>query len=283
MDACDGGLRCGRISYTNDLPIYAAFDAGAVRFPGTFVSGVPAVLNRMMLAGELDCGPISSFFYAQHASDFVLLPDVCIGSRREVRSIYCMSRVAPSRLSGEPINVTNESATGRALFDVICRTRHGFAPTFVGSDDPLRAYRERGAPCVVIGDAAIDAFLGDPEHAYDLGTLWHSFTSEDMVYAVWAVRRDVAERAPSAAAAVAESMRESLEWGLRNIGVAIAQAQKTIARPPEFYAGYFAALNYRFDRSARRGLRAFFSACAASGVLAAAPAPAFLSGELARV
>ena len=54
-------LRCGRIQYTNDLPIYAAFDAGAIEYPGTLHADVPARLNAMLLGGELDLSPISAF------------------------------------------------------------------------------------------------------------------------------------------------------------------------------------------------------------------------------
>lgn len=276
-------LRCGRISYTNDLPLYCAFDNGAVAFPGSLESGVPARLNRMMLDGELDCGPVSSFFYAQHASEFVLLPGVCIGSRREVRSIYCMSRTQPRALANVRIAVTNESATGRALFDVICRKLYGFAASYVESDEPARDYRERNTPCLVIGDAAIDAYLDDPRNAFDLGTLWHGFASEDMVYAVWAVRRDVAARQPAAIAAIASALRESRDWGLDHLDMVIEAAQGTIARPTGFYDEYYRALNYRFDRAAQRGLRAFFETCADCGLLAESPAPEFLHEELARV
>ncbi len=42
-------LRCGRIKYTNDLPVYAAFDAGAIAYPGTLHADVPAQLNAMLL------------------------------------------------------------------------------------------------------------------------------------------------------------------------------------------------------------------------------------------
>lgn len=276
-------LRCGRISYTNDLPVYAAFDEGAVDFPGSFVAGVPMDLNRMMLAGELDCGPMSSFFYAQHAASFVLLPGVCIGSRRDVRSIHCVSRTQPAQLAGKPVAVTKESATGRALFEVICKTRFGFSPAYVESDDPLREFREREIACVVIGDKAIDAQLAHPADAYDLGRLWHDFTGVDMVYAVWAVRRDVVTRSPEAVAAVDAAMRSSLDWGLEHVDVAIAAAQNTIGRPAGFYADYFSALNYRFDREAQNGLSAFFAACAACGLLAAPPALVLLNEELQRV
>jgi chorismate dehydratase len=54
-------LRSGRIIYTNDLPIYTAFDEGAVRYPGALVADVPSNLNAMLLDGRLDLSPISAF------------------------------------------------------------------------------------------------------------------------------------------------------------------------------------------------------------------------------
>jgi chorismate dehydratase len=151
------------------------------------------------------------------------------------------------------------------------------------SDEPARDYRERDMPCLVIGDAAIDAYLDDPGNAFDLGTLWHGFASEDMVYALWAVRREIALRQPEAAAAIGAALRASMDWGLDHLDVVIAAAQETIARPPGFYDEYYRALNYRLDRSAQRGLRAFFEACADCGLLSQSPAPEFVNEELARV
>jgi chorismate dehydratase len=254
-----------------------------VEFPGTLVSGVPAALNRAMLAGDLDCGPVSSFCFAEHADRFALLPDVCIGSRREVRSIYCLSKVEPARLAGVPISVTTESATGRALFETICRTQYGFSPEYVDSADPLRDYRERSMPCLVIGDSAIDAYLFDPAHAFDLGTMWHGFTGADMVYAVWAIRREVAAASPNAAAAIATALKAGLEWGLRHLDDVIARAQREIPRPAGFYADYYRALNFHFDAAARSGLRTFFDASAACGLLRQSPALSFQDEELERV
>ncbi len=88
------GLRCGRIIYTNDLPIYAAFDAGAIEYPGTLHADVPAKLNAMLLSGELDLSPISAFAWAKNADDLVLLPDLCIGARDEVVSVVLVSETA---------------------------------------------------------------------------------------------------------------------------------------------------------------------------------------------
>lgn len=284
MSASSGaGLRCGRISYTNDLPVYAAFDAGEVDFPGSLVEGVPAALNRGMLAGELDCGPISSFFYAEHADEFVLLPDVCIGSRDAVRSIYCLSAGDPRDLAGTRVAVTRESATGRALFRTICRSYFGFDPVYVESDDPLGDFDERAMPAVLIGDRAIDAYLRHPDQAHDLGSLWRECSGHEMVYAVWVIRREAARRSAGAAAAITAALNAGLAWGLANLEAVIARAQASIPRPVGFYQAYYQALNFRFDESARRGLRAFFDASVACGVLPSSPAFAFADEELERV
>jgi chorismate dehydratase len=277
-------IRCGRISYTNDLPVYAAFDAGAVAFPGSLTLGVPTDLNRLLLDGDLDCSPVSSFFYAQHAAELLLLPGICIGSRREVRSIYCVSTRPPSTLAGAPIAVTRESATGRALFATICATYYGFTPDFVESDDPYGAYAADGSPCVVIGDRAIDAYLSAPSgHTFDLGELWRDLSGLEMVYAVWAARRETVERDSAVLNAAHLALTLALDWGERNIGDVIARAQAQIARPPGFYDAYYAALNFRFDRPAQAGLSSFFAAASASGLLASAPRLEFIHEVPSRV
>jgi len=277
-------IRCGRISYTNDLPVYAAFDAGGVTFPGSLTSGVPTDLNRLLLDGSLDCGPVSSFFYAQHAGEFSLLPGICIGSRREVRSIYCVSAKPPSSLAGVPIAVTRESATGRALFATICTKYYGFAPDYIESDDPYAAYSADGSPCILIGDKAIDAYLAAPSgHTYDIGELWTDLSGHEMVYAVWAARRDVVMREPDAVDAARRALTLSLDWGERNIDEVVRRAQAQIARPPGFYDAYYAALNFRFDASAQTGLSAFFVAASAAGLLASAPPLNFVQEVPTRV
>lgn len=277
-------LRCGRISYTNDLPIYAAFDAGAVDCPATLVSGVPTQLNGLLLAGELDVSPISSFFCAEHADDLVVLPGVCIGSRVEVRSIYCISRATPADLAGIPIAVTTESSTGRNVFATVCAEGYGFMPSFVPAADPFAAYRTDGSPCLVIGDKAIDARLAASDgDAHDIGSLWHGLTRHPMVYAVWAVRRDVAERRPGDVDALAASLRAAAAWGKENVDRVIAIAQSAIPRPAGFYADYYRTLDFDFDADARSGLATFYELAAKHGLLARVPELTVFTKDLARV
>src|SRR6185437_10682085 len=118
-------LRCGRIKYTNDLPIYAAFDAGAIEYPGTLHADVPARLNAMLLGGDLDVSPISAFAWAAHPDELVLLPDLCIGARDEVVSVILVSPVSPAALGEATVYVTQESASGRNLLRVLLERRFG--------------------------------------------------------------------------------------------------------------------------------------------------------------
>jgi len=260
-------LRAGRISYTNDLPIYCAFDSGAVQFPGALVSDVPTALNARLLDGRLDLSPVSAFFYAQHADRLALLPDLCIGSRDQVWSVTLISGLAPEQLDGQQIAVTSESASGRNLLHVLLERRFGVRAKFVDDPDPLAA-AVAGRPALLIGDRAIDAQRAVvPEHVYDLGSLWHAWTGLDMVYAVWAVRRDVLSAHEQLVARAHEALLNARAWGVANLERVIAAAQETRPRGEGFYAAYYRTLNFDFDARARAGLARFIEESVAAGTL----------------
>src|SRR5581483_7839114 len=132
-------LRAGRIAYTNDLPVYRAFDEGAVRFPGALVADVPTALGERLLRGQLDLSPVSSYFYALHPHEFALLPDLCIGSRDQVWSVTLVSSIPPKQLQGAKIAVTTESASGRNLLRLLLERRYRVQAEFVDEPDPLAA------------------------------------------------------------------------------------------------------------------------------------------------
>ena len=272
------GARCGRISYTNDLPVYAAFDAGALEFPGTLHPGVPADLNRKLLEGELDISPVSSFFYAQHADVLTLLPFVCIGAHGPVRSVCLISARHPRDLAGTPVAVTRESATGRALFDVICRKHYGFAPDFHDADDPIAVHRGSEAACLLIGDVAIEAALASPaEHVFDVGELWHDLTGLGMVYAVWAARNDYAGLHADRVDLVMNALRDGLRWSETHMPQVVVAAQTLRPRAPGFYEAYYQLLDFHFQTATdngtarddlREGMAAFFEVARELGLLA---------------
>jgi chorismate dehydratase len=269
-------LRSGRICYTNDLPVYAGIDAGAVPYPGALEAGVPARLNRALLDGELDLSPVSSAFFGKHAERFYLLPDICIASDGPAMSVLLVSEAPLDRL-GDTVIVSPETETGRSLLRCILRRCYAAEPAFVEDPDPLMRARHSGVPVLLIGDRANDALLGCPAaHVHDLGELWRRWTGEAMVFAVWAVHRAVAESRPNEVDAAARALAASLSWGACNHPAVLSAADRAHSRPPGFYALYYRALRFEFDARARRGLVRFYREMAACGLLEQVPRLEFL-------
>jgi chorismate dehydratase len=264
-------LRCGRIRYTNDLPIYAAFDRGVIEYPGTLHADIPAHLNELLVGGKLDLSPISAFAWAKNADDLVLLPDLCIGARGEVVSVVLVSQTPPALLDGAQIGLTNESASGRNLLRVVLERRYGVYPRYHDSDDPLAEARQ-GRSTLLIGDRAIDAIQEFPgDVVYDLGTLWHEWTDQQIVLAVWAARREVYERDPEAVRECMHALTDAHTWSRSHMDDVIEEAQRTFPRPPGFYQTYYGKLNLTFHSAAQSGLAAFCRELHAIGAISAVP------------
>ena len=105
----------GKIGYLNVLPIYEPLEAG--RVPHRFVirSGPPSTLNELMRRGELDLSACSSIEYARNPADYLLVPDLAIGSRGPVQSVQLLSRVPLARLDGERVLISSHTHTSAAL------------------------------------------------------------------------------------------------------------------------------------------------------------------------
>ncbi len=265
-------LRSSRMRYVNDLPIYGAFDAGAVAYPGTLVADVPARLNVMMREGELDMGPVSAFEYASHAQHYALLPDLCIGARDEIVSVLLVSTLPPALLDGAKIATTAESASGKSLLRVLLERRYGVDARFVDVEEPLE-YARAGTPVLVIGDTAIDAAFQFPsEHVYDLGALWRAWTGEQSVTAVWVARREVLQTRVEEVRDCLHALTDAYSWGRANRDRVIALAQSLKPRPPGFYEIYYGRLNFTFHSAAQRGLGRYCRELCEVGAIARMPA-----------
>ncbi|MDQ2865044.1 MAG: menaquinone biosynthesis protein [Candidatus Eremiobacteraeota bacterium] len=265
------GLRCGRIAYTNDLPVYAAFDLGVIRYPGSLHADVPSRLNAMLLDGTLDLSPVSAFAWAAHANELVLLPDLCIGARDDVVSVVLVSETAPALLGGAEIAVTGESASGRNLLRVLLERHYGVVPKYVQVSDPF-ARAQAGTPALLIGDSAIDALERFPaKSVYDLGRLWHEWTGEQTVFAVWAARRDAYEHNLDGVRACMHALTDAYTWSRSHMERVIDRAQLQAPRAPGFYASYYGKLNFTYHCAAQRGLAAYCAQLYALGAIASVP------------
>ncbi len=247
-------MRVGRVDFINTFPLAWSLghrlEAGAIEE----VLGVPTALNALLAEGAVDVANVSSIEYARHASDYVLLPSVCISSDGAVESVNLVTDVPLPAVRS--IAVTAQSAASVGLVRVL----------FPGAE-----IRPEGADAdarLLIGDEALQSALEDATPHHDLGVLWRERTGLPMVFAVWAARRDVDEaRLVELDRALGEAVADASEHAAL---VAQAAAER-YGFPAGYLARYFEKLRYRFGDRERDGLRRYFQLLAEAGIIDSAP------------
>jgi chorismate dehydratase len=264
-------VRVGRIGYINCAPVYGAIDRGVVPLPAgvELVTGTPAELNDLLVAGELDVSVISAIEYARHSKDLVLLPDIAISCDGPVRSVALFSRRTVGQLDGRTVLLSASSRTSVALLELLCREVWKVAPKFAEARaeaqdlDALAALPHEAV--LVIGDAALAvAARGTYPHRYDLGAEWKQWTGLPFVFAVWAARR-VAD--PVAVRRGHEALLASRAWGLAHLNELADAAAVACNVQRTTCLEYLSGLDYAFTYKHLAGLTDFFRRLAADGIV----------------
>lgn len=267
--------RLGSIEFINSLPVDLGLLSGEVVSDLEISQDSPARLNEKLLATELDLSAISAIWYAQHPSQFLLLPDLSISSDSAVESVLLFSKFPLSQLEGRPILITAKGRTTPALLEILCRRLHGFGPVVSTVDQEADAV-------LVIGDEALhwrQRKSEDWPYVIDLAEEWKVMTGHPFVFAVWAVRRDFFQSNPHDARRGWLSILESKQWGLSHLSEILRKAAQSTGLPEAVLRAYFSRLTYDFGESLQKGLRRFLEEATHFGLLATVPELEFMPSK----
>jgi chorismate dehydratase len=262
-------MRLGRIGYINCYPVYAGIDRGEVRVPADLVTGTPAELNDLLVAGELDVSVISAVEYARHSGELVLLPDLAISCDGPVRSVALLSRRTVGELDGRTVLLSASSRTSVALLELLCREVWKVHPRFAAaraeaSDLDHLAELPHEAILVIGDPALLLAQRGTYPYRYDLGEEWKRWTGLPFVFAVWAARRSAD---PAQVRRAHAALLASRDWGLAHLDLLAAAAAAVTGVPVAGCREYLAGLDYAFTSKHLDGLTDFFRRLAAQGIV----------------
>ena len=262
-------MRLGRIPYINCYPIYGAIDRGLVPVPAEIVTGTPAELNDLLVAGELDVSVISVVEYARHAKHLVLLPDLAISCDGPVRSVMLFSKRPIAELTDQTVLLTASSRTSVALLELLCREVWRIHPRFAQARaesadlDTLQGLPHEAV--LVIGDPALLlGARGTYAHRMDLGEEWKRWRGLPFVFAVWAARRAAD---PDAVRLTHERLLASRAWGLAHLDLLAADAASATGVAAPACREYLGGLDYAFTPTHLAGLTDFFRRLAAEGIV----------------
>ena len=266
-------LRVGRIGFLNVYPMHYALGIEPA------FTGVPTALNRALLDGTVDVACISSIEYARHADDLILLPSLCIAADGAVGSIFAITNASLETVTD--IWATPSSATSVVLLEMLCRLRGNRPNMHVLDGDPADVLAEPGRAVLLIGDEALaargEASLADMTFI-DLGERWQAETGLPMVYAVWAMRRETADREPAVAVAFDELLVSSVEQFAASVD-GVTQAAAAYDIDEHAAQQYFDRLCYGFGQRERKGLVRYLRMATEYGLLGRVPAPEFINGS----
>ncbi len=271
-------LRIGKIRYLNCLPFYFGLTE-MLRVKGvepevSFFESYPVEINQAMEKGEIDAAPVSSLEYLQHQEDYLLLPDLAIGTKLFARSVLLLSKKKIEELNGAVIALSRESLSSAGLLRILLKKKYGHQNTFELADQDPEAMLQKYPAALVIGDQALFCQPKELIYKYDLGELWHSWTGKPFVFALWAVRKSFAAQHPESLRSFAAALKENLLRNLEDPEGLLKQAFEVTPSDKRFcqMLGYLVNLQYTLDQDMKEGVTRFFELAHEEG-LAPAPQP----------
>jgi chorismate dehydratase len=279
-------LRVSIVEFVNTAPLVWGFTDGPLEGRYDLSFTVPSLCAEDLRSGKADVAIIPAVEY-QRMEGMVVLPDMAVAAKGEVRSILVVSR-KPIQLA-RSIALDTNSRSSVALVRLLSRNLWGCTPEFVDmAPDPERMMASAEA-ALLIGDPAlavrlkVDALArkkpsghgccgGDLDElpipgvetlfVYDVAQQWHEMTGKPCVLAVWAGRREL--MTPE----VVADFLASKEYGLSQIDEIAEGAALKLNLPPREIERYLREnIDFSLDADNLDGLRHYFELCAKDGLI----------------
>ena len=270
--------RVGHIQFLNCLPIYWGLVRTGALLDVELTKDTPDRLNELLVAGELDIGPISLVEYLRHADDLLLLPGLAVGSDGPVLSVNLVTQAPLETLDGRRVALGSTSRTSVLLARMWLAQAYGVHPDYFVCPPNLTAMLLEADAAVLIGDAALRATYEAPGQGlqvFDLGQVWRDWTGLPMVFAVWAVRREYAAANPGLVKDVHAAFLDSRDDALAHVDEVAAQAARWEPFDAPTLAAYFRTLDFSLGERQVEGLVEFARRAALAGAIGAPVVPRF--------
>ena len=145
-------LRISAISYLNTAPLMWDFEHSEVRSRFEISYTLPSACARALREGTADIGIIPAAAYAE-IRGLQVQPDVAIASRRAVRSILLVSKVAVEKV--RTVALDTSSMTSVALTRILFEKWLGGGREFISMKPDVESMLASCDAGLVIGDPAL--------------------------------------------------------------------------------------------------------------------------------
>jgi chorismate dehydratase len=237
-------------SYLNTAPLIWSFREGSQRDAVALVTdAAPARCAELLAQADVAAALVPIIEY-QRIADLRIVPGVCVGSYRAVRSVVLVSKVDLKDVKRVALDAS--SRTSQALVKIIFREFLGFEPQWKTSTPDIQAMLNDNDAALLIGDPAMKVSLPDVQKS-DLATVWNQLTGTGFVFAMWMVRGD----AVSVVSGV--DFAGARDEGLAEVERIISQYENELLLPRQEIRSYLTEnITFSLDESLENGMRLYF-------------------------
>jgi chorismate dehydratase len=209
--------------------------------------------------------------------DLVIIPDVAIAAKNQVRSILLVSKVSLEKIRS--VATDTSSRTSSALVQIFLRKFVGVNPGFTPQKPDLKEMLRWHDAALLIGDVALQTQTSG-RYVYDLAEEWRRWTYLPFVFAFWAVRKAALENA-NPDVNIAHVFQQSRDHGLDHVTeIARSWSPRLGLKEPVIREYLTSNIDYFLDDENVKGLKLFYRYAAECEVLPPAPELQFLGSSV---
>ena len=232
------------------------------------IDAVPAGCAQLLRERVADVAliPVIEYHRIQNIS---LIPDVCVGSKTEVRSVVLVSKQTEIE-NVRSVAIDESSRTSAALVKIIFREFLQREPAWTTHTPDLAEMLEENDAALIIGDPAM-TFSREGLHVWDMAALWREYTDLGFVFAMWVVREDAKERASEV------DFVRARDEGVAQIDEIVDYYLPRIPLSREELTNYLTNnIAYELDDTMRKGLELYFDLAAKHRLIEEVREPIFV-------
>jgi len=253
------------VSYLNTVPLVWGMLRGPQKGLFDLRFTLPAECAEALRSGDADIGLVPTVALAGQR-DLQVIPGCSIACRGAVRSILLISLKPLDNISSFAADTS--SRTSVVLAQVLLGRKFGVRPRVRPYPPKIDEMLDLADAALIIGDPALrldpekTSWRGRPLFVYDLGAQWVEMTGLPMVYAVWAVKKLVAD--PSLPAA----FNGSAEYGRQHLEEIIGEESRRREMPEPLVRRYLTEhISFGLEDRERRSLALFLRLAAELGLV----------------
>jgi len=263
-------IRLGAVSFLNTRPLVFGLQQGLACDRIELSYDVPSALAAKLSRGELD-GALLPTVELARIPGLVVMPGLSISSRGPAASVLLVLKRPPEEVAS--VALDPDSRTTNALVQILFDRVWGSRPAFLDTqpahpDAPPSKLSDallNVDAAVRIGDKALFETFPPDCRIIDLGELWTAWTGLPFVFAVWALRHELASRE------LYEALHEARRRGKAAIHAIAEDYAVTATCDPAVVENYLTRhMVYRLGAAEMDGLRLFLAEATRLG-LATAP------------